>query len=97
MKLSIYISVEGGKYMDDMESKFEQNDESALPSSLKLALIAAILVTLADGLAAIAAISAIEEAINEIEKEQQQQKELNEKIEKMQKEIDKLKMALRYK
>ncbi|MGM7635179.1 hypothetical protein [Bacillus sp. Hm123] len=76
--------------MNNTDSKSEQNEQSPISSSLRLALIAAILTTIADGMAAIAAISAIDEEIINAEKEKQEQKELDEKLEQMQKQIDKL-------
>ncbi|KAB7709081.1 hypothetical protein F9802_02875 [Bacillus aerolatus] len=76
--------------MNNTDSKSEQNEQSPISSSLRLALIAAILTTIADGIAAIAAIAAIDEEIINAEKEKQDQKELDEKFEQMQEQIDKL-------
>ncbi|CAH0184768.1 MULTISPECIES: hypothetical protein [Peribacillus] len=71
-------------------SNSEQNEQSQISPSLRLGLTAAILTTIADGIAAIAVLTAIDEAIIDTEKEKQDQKELDEKLEKMQQQIDKL-------
>ncbi|ASS96562.1 hypothetical protein [Peribacillus simplex] len=76
--------------MNNTYSKSEQNEQSPISPSLRLGLTAAILTTIADGIAAIAVLTAMDEVIIETEKEKQDQKELDEKLEKMQQQIDKL-------
>ncbi|MDM5219532.1 hypothetical protein QUF86_01620 [Peribacillus sp. NJ11] len=72
------------------ETKSEQNEQSPISPSLRLGLTAAILTTIADGLATLAILTSMDEAIIDSEKEKQDQKELDEKLEKMQQQIDKL-------
>ncbi|WHY57604.1 hypothetical protein [Peribacillus simplex] len=76
--------------MNNTYSKSEQNEKPPISPSLRLGLTAAILTTIADGIAAIAVLTAMDEAIIDSEKEKQDQKELDEKLEKMQQQIDKL-------
>ncbi len=84
------MSDKGGNYMNNTNSKSEQSDQSPISSSLRLALITAILTTIEEGIATIEAITVIDEEIINSEKEKQDQKELDEKFEKMQQQIDKL-------
>lgn len=76
--------------MNTTDSNAEQNDQSPISASLRLALIAGILTTIADGIATLAALAAIDEAIIDAEKAKQAQKELDDKFEKMQQQIDQL-------
>ncbi|MFK2825337.1 hypothetical protein QYG89_06505 [Bacillus sp. B190/17] len=76
--------------MNKTNSQQEQTDQSPVTSSLRLALIAVALTTLADAIATVAALQAIDEAIIDDVKAKQEQKELDEKLEKMQQQIDQL-------
>lgn len=76
--------------MNNSDSNSEQNSASSEVSSLKLALIAAAITTIGDGIATIAALTAIDEAKIAEKKDTKAQKDLDEKLLKMQKQIDKL-------
>ncbi|MBM7647488.1 hypothetical protein JOC78_000409 [Bacillus ectoiniformans] len=67
-----------------------QNEQSTISSSLRLALIAGILTTIADGIATIAALQAIDEEIISQQQDKQDQMELDAKLEKLQEQIDQL-------
>ncbi|TCI99265.1 hypothetical protein [Cytobacillus praedii] len=76
--------------MNNSDSNSEQNDTSSELSSLKLALIAAAITTIGDGIATIAALTAIDEAKIAEKKDSKAQKDLDEKLLKMQRQIDRL-------
>lgn len=81
--------------MSQSESNARQQDEeSSIGFSLQLALIAAILTTVADAIAALAALEAIEEAKAAESVEQQKQKDMNDQFKNMQEQIDMLKDEL---
>ncbi|USK54214.1 hypothetical protein LIS82_22005 [Cytobacillus solani] len=76
--------------MNNSDSNSEQNDTSSELSSLKLALIAAAITTIGDGIATIAALTAIDEAKIAEKNDSKAQKDLDEKLLKMQRQIDRL-------
>ncbi|MFE8697925.1 hypothetical protein ACFYKT_16410 [Cytobacillus sp. FJAT-53684] len=76
--------------MNNSDSNSEQNNTSSELSSLKLALIAAAITTIGDGIATIAALTAIDEAKIAEKKDSKAQKDLDEKLLKMQRQIDRL-------
>ncbi|PLS17409.1 hypothetical protein CVD28_12710 [Bacillus sp. M6-12] len=76
--------------MNNTDPNSEQNDQQTIPSSLRLALIASILTTIADGIGTISALAAIDEQEAANEKEKQAQKDLDDKFQKVQLQIDKL-------
>ena len=76
--------------INNTELNSNENDQLSIPSSLRLALIASILTTIADGIATISALTAIDELQIAQEKEKQDKKDLDEKFKKIQLQIDKL-------
>lgn len=70
--------------------EFEQQEESAITTSLKLAVIGAIFSTIGDGIGVLAALIAIDEAVIADQQEKKEQKELDDKLQKMQDQIDAL-------
>lgn len=79
-----------GKNMNKGRSQPQEDNQSPITPSLRLAALAAILTTVADAMAVIAALQAMDEAVIEDQKSKQEQKELDEKLEKMQQQIDQL-------
>jgi predicted nuclease with TOPRIM domain len=67
-----------------------QTEQTTISSSLRFALIAAALTTLADAIATIAALEAIDESIAADIQAKKDQQELDDKLEKMQNQIDRL-------
>ncbi|MCM3756520.1 hypothetical protein M3197_03385 [Sporosarcina aquimarina] len=78
--------------MNNSNDKSQNNHDEQQPisTSLQLALIAAILTTIADGIATISAIAAIDEARSDAQKEKQDQSDSDERLDRMQKQIDQL-------
>ena len=76
--------------MNNTDSNSKQIDQQTIPASLRLALTASILTTIADGLAVLSALSAIDELKIAEEKEKQDAKDLDEKFQKIQLQINKL-------
>lgn len=80
--------------MNNKDSNSELNDLPSIPVSLRLALIAATLTTIADGIAVLSALAAIDEIQIASEKEKQDKNDLDEKINKLQHQIDQLTIGL---
>lgn len=68
----------------------EENDQSTIPSSLRLALIVSIVAIVEEILGLLSILDAIEEYKMEEENERKVQEELNEKFLEMQLQIDEL-------
>ena len=80
--------------MNNTDSNSEQNNQTSIPVSLRLALFAATLTTIADGIAVLSALAAIDEAQIANEKEKQDNTDLEEKLNNIQLQIDQLTIGL---
>lgn len=68
----------------------EQNDQSDIPSSLRLALTVSFIAIIEEFLALLSVLDSIEEYKTELENEQKAQEELDRKFQEMQQQIDDL-------
>jgi hypothetical protein len=74
--------------MDKTNTTSDQKEQPAIGLSLKLAVLAAALTTIADAIATVAALEAIDEFIAADTQAKQDQQELDDKLNKMQRQIN---------